>query len=71
MKNSDRFSANLLSVSDTAAKLKVSRQRVLELINEGRLEAFKIGPVYAVSVISVESLHLKKVGRPRKESKAA
>ena len=61
-KNADK----LLSTAEVAAQLGVTRQRVLELITEGRLSAIKVGRAYVVRAGDVSSLSLMKVGRPPK-----
>ena len=61
-KNADK----LLSTAEVAAQLGVTRQRVLELITEGRLPAIKVGRAYVVRAGDVSSLTLMKVGRPPK-----
>lgn len=59
----------LLSTSEVAAQLGVTRQRVIELITEERLPARKVGRAYVVRSKDVSSLALFKVGRPPKASK--
>jgi excisionase family DNA binding protein len=54
----------LLSTADVAARLEVTRQRVLELIGEERLPAIKVGRSYVVRADDLAALRLHKVGRP-------
>ncbi|HEX8564119.1 MAG TPA: helix-turn-helix domain-containing protein [Pyrinomonadaceae bacterium] len=58
-----------LSVTQAARKLKVSRTRVLELINDKRLPAVKIGNSYAIRASDLDNLKLLSVGRPPKQKK--
>ena len=44
---------NYYSVSQTAKLLKITRQRVLQLINAGRIEAEKVGSYWLVKSIDV------------------
>ncbi len=57
---------NLLSVMEAAEKLGVSRWRVNQFINEGRLPAKKIGRSYVIKESDLEKLQERKVGRPLK-----
>ena len=57
---------DLLSTSEVALKLGVTRQRVLELIKTDRLRAKKVGRSYVVHSNDVLSLSRFKVGRPTK-----
>jgi excisionase family DNA binding protein len=54
----------LLSTAEVAARLEVTRQRVLELIGEERLPAIKVGRSYVVRADDLASLTLRRVGRP-------
>ena len=56
----------LLSTAEVARQLGVTRQRVLELITEGRLVAVKVGRAYVVRAGDLASLRLLEVGRPSK-----
>lgn len=60
----------LLCTADVAAQLGVTRQRVLELITGSRLPASKVGRAYVVRALDVDSLQLRKVGRPPKNGPA-
>jgi excisionase family DNA binding protein len=60
----------LLCTADVAAQLGVTRQRVLELITRSRLPASKVGRAYVVRALDVDSLQLRKVGRPPKNGPA-
>lgn len=57
----------ILSVQEVADKLKLTRVRVNQLIDEGKLPAKKVGRSY---IIKTSDLHLvekrKKAGRPQK-----
>lgn len=61
----------LISVSDAADVLGVSRQRVLQLIDLGKLGARKIAGVYLISRPDVTTLKktARKPGRPSKAVK--
>jgi excisionase family DNA binding protein len=56
----------LLSTAEVAAKLGVTRQRVLELITKDRLRAKKVGRAYVVRSKDVSAFSRLKVGRPSK-----
>jgi excisionase family DNA binding protein len=59
----------LLPTAEVASRLGVTRQRVLELITDGRLPATKVGRAYVVRSSDVASLKLFNVGRPPKAAK--
>ena len=62
--------AKLLSVADAAEKLNVSRWRINQLINGGRLPAEKVGRAYVIKEPDLKLVENRKPGRPpRKESK--
>jgi excisionase family DNA binding protein len=54
----------LLSVSQAAAELNISRWRINQFINEGRLPAFKVGRNYVIRKIDLEIVRERKAGRP-------
>lgn len=58
----------LLTVKQTAERLGVNRQRVLQLISANRLPAQKIGSYYTIFESDVEALNRqeRKAGRPPK-----
>lgn len=57
----------LLSTIEAAQKLGVSERRVRQLINEGKLEAHKLGRDYAVEETALELVRIHgKAGRPRR-----
>ncbi len=56
----------LLSVPEAAAQLGVSRWRVNQFINEGRLPARKVGRSYVILESDLEIVRERKVGRPAK-----
>ena len=60
---------NLLSVMEAAEKLGVSRWRVNQFINDGRLPAQKIGRSYVIKESDLEFVQERKVGRPLKADK--
>jgi excisionase family DNA binding protein len=43
-----------ISTTEAAKRLDVTRQHVIRLIKEGKLEARKIGNYYAITLASVE-----------------
>ena len=55
-----------ITVSEAAGILGVTRQRVLQYIDEGKLPAQRIGPIYVVRRADLEPLKHVKRGRPRK-----
>lgn len=57
---------NEITVTEAADLLDVTRQRVLQFIDEGRLPARKIGPIYLIQKADLEPLKNLKRGRPRK-----
>lgn len=68
MKKQDK----LLSVAEAGAQLSVVRQRVLQLIWDGLLEAERVGRSYVVRESAVKAYKDKgkpKLGRPPKGSK--
>jgi excisionase family DNA binding protein len=58
--------AKLLTVNEAAARLRVSRRRVRQLIEEGRLRAERVGPVYVIKESALGRVRYRPVGRPRK-----
>jgi excisionase family DNA binding protein len=56
----------LLSVTETAERLGVIRQRVLQLINAGKLPATKVGNAYVIKESDLELVKDRKTGRPPK-----
>jgi excisionase family DNA binding protein len=62
----DKEADKLLSTAEVAARLGVTRQRVLELITGERLPAMKVGRAYVVRGGDLSSLSLGKAGRPPK-----
>lgn len=58
--------AKLLSVAEAAEKLNISRWRINQLINEGRLPAQKVGRAYVVKESDLELVKDRKPGRPAK-----
>lgn len=61
---------NLISVIEAAEKLGVSRWRVNQFINEGRLPATKIGRSYVIKEKDLELVRDRKVGRPVKKDES-
>ena len=59
----------LLSVSEAANHLGVSRWRVNQLINEKRLPAQKIGRSYVIKESDLKLVEERKPGRPAKSKK--
>lgn len=54
----------LLSVAEVAKKLGVTRARINQFINEGRLPAIRIGRSFAVREDDLGTIEIRKVGRP-------
>jgi excisionase family DNA binding protein len=60
------MSSDYVSVNE-AAKIKgVTRQRILQYINDGRLPAQKFADVYMIRRQDLDAIELKSPGRPRK-----
>ncbi len=57
----------LLSVIEAAAKLGVSRWRVNQFINEGRIPAQKIGRSYVIKESDLHLVEDRPTGRPPKD----
>lgn len=56
---------DLISTEQAAADLGVSRRRVQALIKSGRLKATKVGRVYVIRPKDLESVRVRKPGRPK------
>jgi excisionase family DNA binding protein len=65
--------AKLISTAEAAERLGVTKPRVHQLINAGRLPALRIGRTYAIDEADLKKLGSRKPGRPRtrKQRKAA
>ena len=59
-----------LSVSEAADELSITRQRVLQLIDAGRLEARRVGNSYIILKSALDSVRDRKPGRPIKTKEA-
>lgn len=57
----------LLSVAEVSKKLGVTRARINQFINEGRLPAMRIGRSFAVKEVDLSLIEERKTGRPKKE----
>jgi excisionase family DNA binding protein len=57
----------LLSVTQAAEELGISRQRVLQLIKQERLAAQRFANVYMIYLKDLESVRQRAPGRPRKK----
>jgi excisionase family DNA binding protein len=55
-----------ISVNEAAVLKGVTRQRILQYINDGRLPAQKFADVYMIRREDVEAIELKAAGRPPK-----
>ena len=60
-------SIGLLTTSDVAKRLNVSRRRVQQLIDEGRLPTQRVGDMHVIQPADLERVQIRKVGRPRQE----
>jgi excisionase family DNA binding protein len=58
-----------LSTSQAAAILGVSRQRVVQLVYQGRLKANKVGNMYIIRKADLAEVANRKPGRPTKKSR--
>ncbi|MBX3280712.1 MAG: helix-turn-helix domain-containing protein [Acidobacteria bacterium] len=61
----------LLTTSEVAERLGVTRWRVNALIKSGRLKAEKKGQIFLVDARDLEAVADRKPGRPAKEPEAA
>jgi excisionase family DNA binding protein len=55
----------MMTTAQTAKKLKLSRRRVLTLIQSGRLKATRFGPSWVIDVKALDAVRIRKVGRPK------
>jgi excisionase family DNA binding protein len=64
---------DLISVTQAAERLGLSRKRVFEFIRDQRLPAVKVGSAYVIKTADLELVKERKTGRPPLEnpSKAA
>jgi excisionase family DNA binding protein len=60
---------DLLTVTQAAARLKVTRQNIQSAIDRGRLKATRIGAVYLIarSALTAYANSRKRTGRPPKK----
>lgn len=61
---------NLISVTETAEKLGVIRQRVFQLIQSGRLPAVMVGSQYVIKESDLKLVEVRPTGRPSKDKTA-
>ncbi len=57
-----------ISTSEAAALLGITRQRVIQLINHGRLRASKFANVYMIKQADLKDVEERTPGRPPKHS---
>ena len=55
----------LISTAQAAERLGISKQRVFQLIQDGRLPAQKVGPIYVIDAAVLKTVKRMKPGRPR------
>jgi excisionase family DNA binding protein len=60
------MSSDHVSVNEAAEIKGVTRQRILQYINDGRLPAQKFADVYMIRRQDLDAVELKSPGRPRK-----
>lgn len=60
------MSSDFVSVNEAAEIKGVSRQRILQYINDGRLPAQKFADVYMIRRQDLDAVELKSPGRPPK-----
>lgn len=58
---------NMLTTTQAAKELKISRSRVLVLIRDKRLPAVKFGDAYVIERKDLAKVRVRKVGRPAKK----
>ncbi len=58
---------NYITTNEAAGELGVTRQRVLQLIQDGRLKAEKFGNVYIIERGALSNIEEKPMGRPPKQ----
>jgi len=58
-----------ISTNEAAERLGISRQRVLQLISSGRLQAEKFANVYMIREADLKGVADRPVGRPPKAAK--
>lgn len=58
----------MMTTTQAAEALKISRQRVLALIASGRLPAQKHGRDWMIEPSDIELVKVRRPGRPRKET---
>lgn len=59
---------NYITTNEAAGVLGVTRQRVLQLIQDGRLKAEKFANVYMIRRSDLDNIEEKPMGRPPKAS---
>ncbi len=61
--------SDLLTITQAASKLKVSRQNIYQAIERGRLKASRVGSVLLLSLADLDrySKSRKRTGRPPKK----
>lgn len=58
--------SNLLTTSEAAAKLGVTRWRVNAMIRDERLKAERFGSIFLIRESDLKAVENRKVGRPKK-----
>jgi excisionase family DNA binding protein len=61
------MSSDYVSVNEAAEIKGVTRQRILQYINDGRLPAQKFADVYMIRRRDLDAVELKSPGRPPKD----
>lgn len=64
-----RADETYISTSEAAEILGVTRQRVLQLIGQGRLKATKVANIYLIRKTDLSAVEERKPGRPKKKGK--
>lgn len=57
---------NLLTTSEVAERLGVTRWRINAMIRDNRLKAEKFGQIFLIRESDLKAVENRKVGRPRK-----
>jgi excisionase family DNA binding protein len=60
-----------INATEAGKRLNVTRPRVVQLINEGRLKAFKAGRDWLIDPADLKAVEVRTPGRPTKAKKSS